>query len=731
MENKLMKVLYIDDEKPALFNFQQLFHDDFDVITASSAALGMEILAQNEVPIVISDQRMPEKSGIEFLAEVAQLYPDTVRILLTAYSEAEIVIDAINKGQIYQYITKPFDSKNLKNILDKASQTWYLKRENVMLIAELKKKNEVLAQSEEKFRNIFENSIVGISITSVDGKLLVNDAFCNMLGYSIEEFADVNWRNITFKEDIEPNIKITNILLSGNKNSMRWEKRYLHKDGHIVWVDINTSLVRDENKNPLYFITAVVDITERKKAEESIKQSEEELRNLIELSPVAMSIIHDWKTVYFNPAAIKLFGAESQNELVNRHINSFIHEDYIELSIKNSKLLAEKGYIPIHEEKFIKLDGTILDVETQAKSIRFNDGPATLVVMNDITERKQQEYKININAKRLDALVNILQYSSDSVQDYLDYALSLVIEITESKIGYIYHYSEEKKEFVLNTWSKEVMHECRVKDQQTVYQLEKTGLWGEAVSQRKPIMVNDFQSNHPLKKGYPEEHAPLYRFLTVPVFYENKIVGVVGVANKQTDYVDEDTKQLTIMMDIVWKALEKKKSELALQNSEEKFKKSFYSSPDGITITRLSDGQFISVNPGYCEIFGYNENEIIGFKSTDLNLWINIEDRNKWVDQLLKDGEVINYEAKFKAKSGDIIDCLVSASIIELNDEKCILSQSRDITLRKRAEEALIKKNEDLDYMNKFMVNREVRMSEMKREVNELLERLGEEKRYL
>lgn len=731
MENKLMKVLYIDDEKPALFNFQQLFHDDFDVITASSAALGMEILAQNEVPIVISDQRMPEKSGIEFLAEVAQLYPDTVRILLTAYSEAEIVIDAINKGQIYQYITKPFDSKNLKNILDKASQTWYLKRENVMLIAELKKKNEVLAQSEEKFRNIFENSIVGISITSVDGKLLVNDAFCNMLGYSIEEFADVNWRDITHNDDIEPNENYIKAILIGECDSKRWEKRYIHKNSHIVWVDINTSLVRDENKNPLYFITAVVDITERKKAEESIKQSEEELRNLIELSPVAMSIIHDWKTVYFNPAAIKLFGAESQNELVNRHINNFIHEDYIELSIENSKLLAEKGYIPIHEEKFIKLDGTILDVETQAKSIRFNDGPATLVVMNDITERKQQEYKININAKRLDALVNILQYSSDSVQDYLDYALSLVIEITESKIGYIYHYSEEKKEFVLNTWSKEVMHECRVKDQQTVYQLEKTGLWGEAVRQRKPIMVNDFQSNHPLKKGYPEGHAPLYRFLTVPVFYENKIVGVVGVANKQTDYVDEDTTQLTIMMDIVWKALEKKKSELALQNSEEKFKKSFYSSPDGITITRLSDGQFISVNPGYCEIFGYNENEIIGFKSTDLNLWINIEDRNKWVTLMMNIGEIKNYESKFRAKSGDIIDCLVSSSIIELNNEKCILTLTRDISLRKRAEEALIKKNEDLDYMNKFMVNREVRMSEMKREVNELLERLGEEKRYL
>ena len=115
MENEGMKILYIDDEKSALFNFEQLFQDDFEVYTAPSAAQGMEILATTEIQIVISDQRMPKKTGIELLSEVALLYPDTIRILLTAYSEAEVIIDAINQGQVYQYITKPFETKNLKN----------------------------------------------------------------------------------------------------------------------------------------------------------------------------------------------------------------------------------------------------------------------------------------------------------------------------------------------------------------------------------------------------------------------------------------------------------------------------------------------------------------------------------------------------------------------------------------------------------------------------------------
>jgi len=591
--------------------------------------------------------------------------------------------------------------------------------------------NDIVLSDSDQFKQFFENPVVGISITSIDGKLRVNHAFSTMLGYSNEEIMNLNWRDITHKDDIEINENYVKSILNGDFDSKRWEKRYIHKDGHIVWVDINTSLQRDEKGKPLYFVTALIDISERKKTEESLKHSQNELQNLIELSPSAMGIIHEWKTVYFNPAAVQLFGAKTKDELLNKHIFDFIHPDFHNSSISRSEELANSGYIPVHEEKYVKLDGTILNVESQAKSIIYNNVPAMLVVMNDITERKQQEYKIQLNEKRLNALVNILQYSSDNLQDYLDYALAKVIEITDSKIGYIYHYYEDRKEFVLNTWSNEVMNECKILEQQTVYQLDKTGIWGEAVRQRKPIMVNDFQAAHPLKKGYPEGHAPLYKYLTLPIFYNSKIVGVVAVANKETDYVDEDIVQLTILMDILWKSLERKKTEIALQNSEEKFKKTFYFSPDGITITQISDGKFISLNPGYTEIFGYTEQDILGQRPIDLDIWVNTNERNVWVEQLLRDGEVKNYESKFRTKFGKIVYCMLSASIIELNGEKYILTQTRDITLRKEAEEALLKKNKDLDYMNKFMVNREVRMAEMKREVNELLERLGEDKRYL
>jgi len=105
------------------------------------------------------------------------------------------------------------------------------------------------------------------------------------------------------------------------------------------------------------------------------------------------------------------------------------------------------------------------------------------------------------------------------------------------------------------------MQSCSIMNPQTTYELEKTGLWGEAVRQRRPVMVNDFTAHDPLKKGYPEGHVSLTRFLTVPLIEQERIVAVVGVANKETDYEESDMLQLTLLMGSVWKIAERKLAE--------------------------------------------------------------------------------------------------------------------------------------------------------------------------
>ena len=106
--------------------------------------------------------------------------------------------------------------------------------------------------------------------------------------------------------------------------------------------------------------------------------------------------------------------------------------------------------------------------------------------------------------------------------------------------------------------------------------------------------------------------------------------------------------------------------EEALRQSEEKFRKAFYTSPDSMAISRLEDGMYISINPGFTKGTKYTEEDIIGKTSIEYNIWDNVENRQRWVDRLKRDGEVINLEATFRRKGGEIRYGLVSASVIDL-----------------------------------------------------------------
>ena len=201
--------------------------------------------------------------------------------------------------------------------------------------------------------------------------------------------------------------------------------------------------------------------------------------------------------------------------------------------------------------------------ETMLNPVFDSDGRVERIIgfARNIDSRKELEKENRMNEQRLEALLKISQFKAQTNQEFLDYTLEQAIYLTESRIGYIYFYDEEKKEFTLNTWSKEVMNECKVKNPQTKYSLDKTGIWGEAVRQRKTIMINDFHANNPLKKGCPDGHVAIRKFLTIPVFMNDRIKAVVGVANKETDYNDRDVMQLQLLMDSVWKISEMRKSQ--------------------------------------------------------------------------------------------------------------------------------------------------------------------------
>jgi PAS domain S-box-containing protein len=136
---------------------------------------------------------------------------------------------------------------------------------------------------------------------------------------------------------------------------------------------------------------------------------------------------------------------------------------------------------------------------------------------------------------------------------------------------------------------------------------------------------------------------------------------------------------------------ELRQSEEKIRKSCEKYKIAYMNSPDAININRLSDGMYVSVNDGFTKILGYTENDAIGRSSLEMNIWVKPEDRENLVKELESGGNVKDYEADFLSQTGNIVPGLLSASLIDLDGVPHILTVVRDITVSKKAEEALAK----------------------------------------
>ncbi|PPC90908.1 MAG: response regulator [Methylobacter sp.] len=138
-------ILLVDDEANITSALKRtLRRDGYNILTANGGAEGLELLTQHEVGVIVSDQRMPQMTGVDFLRKVKVLYPKTFRIVLSGYTELESVTSAINEGAIYKFLTKPWDDDQLRNNIREAFQRYEMEQENLRLAQELKEVNEKL-----------------------------------------------------------------------------------------------------------------------------------------------------------------------------------------------------------------------------------------------------------------------------------------------------------------------------------------------------------------------------------------------------------------------------------------------------------------------------------------------------------------------------------------------------------------------------------------------------------
>lgn len=271
----------------------------------------------------------------------------------------------------------------------------------VVDIADRKNAEKELLKREELFKSAFEKSVIAMALTSMNGELLrINDAFCNLTGYNEKELRGMHFKELTYPDDLEENLKGMNKLYLGETSSFRMEKRYIRKDGQIVWVDMSTAPVRNEKGEMDFFVTHVQDINKRKRAEVRLRESKEKFKQLANSIPQQSFIaLSNGYIIWFNRRWYQYTGAIPE-EALGWGWRKYIPEP---LTLEKGRAFVAKGR-PF--EMIIPLQGKDgLSREFLMKTIPIKDKNGQVEqwfgTFTDISELKKVEKELKNSKEKL------------------------------------------------------------------------------------------------------------------------------------------------------------------------------------------------------------------------------------------------------------------------------------------------------------------------------------------
>lgn len=308
---------------------------------------------------------------------------------------------------------------------------------------------------------------------------------------------------------------------------------------------------------------------EHKLADDTLKESEHKFRTVFNNINDHLYIREPEGKSYLdvNQSAVNRLGY-SKEEILKMEAEEIIPAEYWASVRENLKKIQSEGS-RIYNAGAVCKDGTVVPLEVSARIIDYDGKKTILSVARDITERKKAEAAQKLNEARLEALVKLNQMTGASLKEITDFAREEAVRLTGSKLGYLAFMDAYETSLIMHSWSKSAMEECTIEDKSFIYPLKTTGLWGEAVRQRKSIITNDYTVPSPLKKGYPKNHVHLTRHMNVPIFDGERIVAVAGVGNKDEPYDESDLRQLTLLMQGMWQLIQRKQLEDALKTYSE------------------------------------------------------------------------------------------------------------------------------------------------------------------
>jgi PAS domain S-box-containing protein len=441
-------------------------------------------------------------------------------------------------------------------------------------IADRRRAEEELRDNAERFRVTFDRSPVGSVVVSCDFHFVqANEAFCRFIGYSEAALLGLTFADVTHPGHREADLANVKRLLAGEIDIYRTEKRYLHKNGNVIWGDASVALVRDDDASPLYFVTTVQDITSRRTAEESLRKSEERYRMIAENATDCI-----WTTdlalkfTYVSPSVARMRGYTADEAAAQELAQIFPVESLTRAATTFAAEMQRDGRPGVDPHRLTTLelqeyckDGSLIWTENLIGFLRDDaQRPVGVIgVTRDITERKRLQDQALNEERRLQAVLRVSQRKYATVKEMLDAALVEMVALTDSKLGCVFRYDQNKREFEVRAWSKDALPECSNPPCEYTRRLEDTDIGAEVVRRGEPVIENDYGARaragaageaaaKPGRAAWLPERVAVVRLMAVPVFKDGQIVALAGVADKASDYLPHDAAELAAFMDSVW-----------------------------------------------------------------------------------------------------------------------------------------------------------------------------------
>ncbi len=506
---------------------------------------------------------------------------------------------------------------------------------------------KALEGSEKRFRALIENNADAITLLDADGKTLYDSpAAPGMLGYAPDELIGSNAFDLIHKDDLHQTLELFKKLVQSSGNRDATIIRLKRKDGSLIWIElIATNLLNEPS------VGAVVlnyrDITSRKQVENAVRESEERYRLLVNTLPDGIIVHHQGHIVFANSASVSIMGALSQSDITNTPVIDFVHPDYRELALKRiQRSLSEGVPVPLEEEKFVRLDGTVIDVEVSAIPITYGGNPAMLTVFNEITERKRAE-------ARLFEERNLLRILIDNLPDRIfvkdTQGRKTLANVTDVRVSGGKTMEDVIGKTDFDSYPRELAEEYWALDKATLdsgmplLNHEERGLDAEG----KPVSI--LTTKVPLRDG------------------QGKIIGLVGIGRDIT---------------------ERKLAEKTLQESEEKYRLLFENNPLPMWVYDLETLAFLSVNDAAVSRYGYQRTEFLSMTIKDIRPAEELTALRENLAAAPKKVEVSG-PWKHRKKEGSLIDVEIHSHEILFDGRPARLVLANDITERIQAGEVL------------------------------------------